>query len=520
MTNRSPRSLAKKMAAMEDGRESAQGLQIQAGLEKAMKTEQMDPSGSELGQSSSSAILGHSSQHGGKTLAHFLPSLREEAQKTNCDNAQTAEDKESCGDVEEEIPEAEIPEVQRQRFRQFRYQEAEGPRRTCHQLWELCHQWLVPEKHTKEQILELVILEQFLAILPHRIRHRVQEGGPETCSQAVALAESFLLGLPEEQTPEPFREEGNNFLNAEMGSPDAFKRTSASSIKQENEGDATSFGGDKRLRRTKASQPENPGERKTYGILPAEAVSGPADQSEAASDNRKGNSSGKKWDRLDKSGLPENKNTRSAERRYQCSFCEKSFKHRSTLTVHQRTHTGERPYTCSHCEKSFMHRSNLIVHERTHTGEKPYKCLDCGKSFCHRSNLIAHETVHAAGAMYQCVECGERFEHLSHLNAHKPVHLEEKPHECSDCGKSFNQRSALTDHKRTHREEKPHKCSQCGKTFSKRSALIVHERTHKEEKPYHCSDCGESFSERSVLVAHERIHVGERLCSQLAPYYT
>ncbi|KAH0630546.1 hypothetical protein JD844_013707 [Phrynosoma platyrhinos] len=172
-SNPPPHSLAKKMAAMEDGKESSQGLQVQAGLEKVTKMEQTALSGSDLGRSPSSTILGegaveregsnelgemkpepeerlqqcweaqwqhflkdveatesegdgsqvlaslghakaflshlgHSSQHGGKTLAHFLPGLRGKAQKTNHDKAQTAEDKESSGDVEEE---AEVPEI-------------------------------------------------------------------------------------------------------------------------------------------------------------------------------------------------------------------------------------------------------------------------------------------------------------------------------------------------------------------------------------------------------------------------
>lgn len=84
-------------------------------------------------------------------------------------------------------------ETQRRCFRQFRYQEAEGPREVCSRLRELCHRWLEPETRTKEQILEMLILEQFLTILPKEIQNQVQERGPETCAQAVALAEGFLL---------------------------------------------------------------------------------------------------------------------------------------------------------------------------------------------------------------------------------------------------------------------------------------------------------------------------------------
>uniref|UniRef100_A0A8D2Q580 SCAN box domain-containing protein n=1 Tax=Varanus komodoensis TaxID=61221 RepID=A0A8D2Q580_VARKO len=78
-------------------------------------------------------------------------------------------------------------EIQRRRFRGFCYQEAEGPREACSQLRELCHQWLKPERRTKEQIVELVALEQFLAILPAEIQRWVRGHRTESCSLAVAL---------------------------------------------------------------------------------------------------------------------------------------------------------------------------------------------------------------------------------------------------------------------------------------------------------------------------------------------
>ncbi|XP_053145982.1 zinc finger protein 12-like isoform X2 [Hemicordylus capensis] len=110
-----------------------------------------------------------------------------------------ARDREDYGKVKAAIlrGDAITMETRRQHFRQFRYQEVEDPRRVYSQLQELCHQWLKPERHTKEQILELLILEQFLTILPPEIQSWVRECGAENCVQTAALAEDFLMSQQE-----------------------------------------------------------------------------------------------------------------------------------------------------------------------------------------------------------------------------------------------------------------------------------------------------------------------------------
>lgn len=85
----------------------------------------------------------------------------------------------------------EEPEAARLRFRGFCYEEVEGPREALSRLRELCHQWLQPESRSKEQMVELLVLEQFLGVLPPEIQAWVQGQRPGSPEEAAALVEGL-----------------------------------------------------------------------------------------------------------------------------------------------------------------------------------------------------------------------------------------------------------------------------------------------------------------------------------------
>nr|4E6S_A Chain A, Zinc finger and SCAN domain-containing protein 10 [Mus musculus] len=80
------------------------------------------------------------------------------------------------------------PEVAHQLFRCFQYQEDMGPRASLGRLRELCNHWLRPALHTKKQILELLVLEQFLSVLPPHVLSRLH-GAPLRDGEEVAQLE-------------------------------------------------------------------------------------------------------------------------------------------------------------------------------------------------------------------------------------------------------------------------------------------------------------------------------------------
>ncbi|XP_055992358.1 zinc finger and SCAN domain-containing protein 22 [Sorex fumeus] len=446
------------------------------------------------------------------------------------------------------------PESARQRFRHFRFEEASSPHDALAQLWKLCRQWLQPEMHSKEQILELLVLEQFLGALPPVIQSWVGSQCPKSSEEAVLMVEDVTQVLDkkgwepeaelskanykqsdsEESEPSDRATEtlvggvclGPAFGNSCKSEGSSERQVGVAGVIWTNSVAQEIDLGETSVVLHKDTPPEQPCyESSALGNIPnvwTNFTSPDNTPPEEKFNPLEGYGtelpclySGRKSSKCAQCGktfqspltLEAHQKSHSRKTPYSCSECGKAFSRSTHLAQHLVVHTGAKPHECKECGKAFSRVTHLTQHQRIHTGEKPYKCGECGKTFSRSTHLTQHQRVHTGERPYECEECGKAFSQSTHLTQHQRIHTGEKPYKCDACGRAFSDCSALIRHLRTHSGEKPYQCKMCPKAFAQSSSLIEHQRIHTGEKPYKCSDCGKAFSRSSALMVHLRVHI-------------
>nr|CAI5862042.1 unnamed protein product [Callosobruchus analis] len=213
--------------------------------------------------------------------------------------------------------------------------------------------------------------------------------------------------------------------------------------------------------------------------------------------------------------------------RYECEFCDRSFKDIRLYRQHVATHSKDYiapGYRCNVCDKVIHTKSGMRKHKLAHAGSNKTVCDVCGKAFLciadhksstpakSRSNVKIVEKISELRVIllftdvcilrknptvvkYVTDENHQCWSNPTVTGLLKSIRKEGFRFYCKPCKKKFFCKKQLEMHTKIEHERLSYECQQCHKTFKDEATLNLHVFSHQKDKvrPFSCTECKKEF---------------------------
>ncbi|XP_028618426.1 zinc finger and SCAN domain-containing protein 5B-like [Grammomys surdaster] len=426
------------------------------------------------------------------------------------------------------------PDFWHMKFRGFSPVEESDPIQDLRRISELCYRWLRPDLNSKEEILDQLVLEQFIICMPPELQALVKESGVKSCKDLEKMlregkphkwsiiysqGQAYLRDpsvenaeAPEEKwdhtdlSQEHLSNESKESRNRGQVSPELpnISETQKPSTSQEEDillgliperrwadylRPEQSLGSDSvpDWKEAKVSVFVGQDPQPTQGPAGSLRVNAVLPLKETGVDAvpsfthilEKDLALNRDLQSLRGFNLPTSQGVASYVGNIEDGLEPANTQPANPPRVEQADSlAGQARFQCTKCKKRFLYRSHFDLHQRSHTGERPFKCNLCKKAFRQSSDLKVHQRVHTGEKPYTCAVCLKEFAHRSTLKSHSRIHMKEKPYVCEDCGQRFSHKCNLTVHFRIHRDLRPYICKKCDKAFRQHGTWKRHMKAH------------------------------------------
>jgi KRAB domain-containing zinc finger protein len=199
----------------------------------------------------------------------------------------------------------------------------------------------------------------------------------------------------------------------------------------------------------------------------------------------------------------------NVENEYKCLECGKIFLNYQTFYHHQKRHEGI-IYRCVECPLTFKSISSLYYHSKAQHDLRKFECHYCQCTFKEKFTLQIHMSMHSKSES-NVNNLDVIYVPVPQKQAQVVTDVKNvgKEYKCLECGKIFSNYQKFYKHKKMH-EGIIYRCVQCQSTYKSKNGLKYHLRTHQSPKvqvvpsleKYPCRDCPKIFNSLSDLSAH------------------